>query len=53
VPGPEALATGLGDAFLAGAGIAGAGLILALAILPRAGAFLPRLRAAPAHVSMH
>jgi EmrB/QacA subfamily drug resistance transporter len=53
LPGGEALATGLGDAFLAGAGIAGAGLVLALAVLPRAGAFLPKLRAAPAHVSMH
>jgi EmrB/QacA subfamily drug resistance transporter len=53
VPGREALATGLGDAFLAGAGIAGTGLVLALIVLPRAGTFLPRLRAAPAHVSMH
>jgi EmrB/QacA subfamily drug resistance transporter len=53
VPGREALATGLGDAFLAGAGLAAAGLVLALVVLPRAATFLPRLRAAPAPVSMH
>jgi EmrB/QacA subfamily drug resistance transporter len=53
VPGREALATGLGEAFLAGAGLAGVGLVLALVVLPRAGTFLPRLRAAPAPDSMH
>ena len=49
----DALASGLGDALLAAAGIAGAGVVVALVVLPRASAFLPRLRAAPAPVSMH
>ncbi len=51
--GPAALASGLGDAFLAGAGIAGAGALLALILLPPANRFLPRLREAPATVSIH
>jgi EmrB/QacA subfamily drug resistance transporter len=52
-PNPDALAAGLGDAFLASAGIAGAGLLLALALLPAASRFLPRLREAPESVSIH
>src|SRR5215218_6103979 len=52
-PRHDALAAGLGDAFLAAAGIAGAGLLLALLLLPAAGRFLPRLRQAPAAVSIH
>lgn len=51
--GPDALAGGLGDGFLAAAGIAGAGAILALILLPAARRFLPRLREAPAAVSIH
>ncbi|MFL5957086.1 MAG: MFS transporter [Solirubrobacterales bacterium] len=47
------LVDGLGDAFLAAAGIAGAGLVLALLVLPAAGRFLPRLREAPQAVTMH
>jgi EmrB/QacA subfamily drug resistance transporter len=52
-PGPAAIADGLGDAFLAAAGIAGAGLVVALVALPAARRFLPRLREAPQAVSMH
>jgi EmrB/QacA subfamily drug resistance transporter len=48
-----ALVDGLGDAFLVAAGIAGAGLVLALLVLPAAGRFLPRLREAPQAVTMH
>ncbi|HKH13352.1 MAG TPA: MFS transporter [Solirubrobacterales bacterium] len=51
--GSEALASGLGDAFLAAAGIAGAGMLLALLLLPAASRFLPRMREAPATVSIH
>jgi EmrB/QacA subfamily drug resistance transporter len=52
-PNPDGLAAGLGDAFLASAGIAGAGLLLALALLPAASRFLPRLREAPESASIH
>jgi hypothetical protein len=52
-PGPDAIAAGLGDAFLAAAGIAGAGLAVALLALPAARRFVPRLREAPQPVSMH
>jgi EmrB/QacA subfamily drug resistance transporter len=45
-------ASGLGDAYLAAAIIAGAASLLALAILPSARSFLPRLRLAPA-MPMH
>ena len=48
--GPDAaaeLARGIGDAFLVAGAIAGIGSLLALAILPSAGSFLPRLRLAP------
>jgi EmrB/QacA subfamily drug resistance transporter len=52
-PAPAtALASGLGDAYLAAATIAGAASVLALAILPSARSFLPRLRLAPA-MPMH
>jgi hypothetical protein len=44
---------GIGDAFLAAAGIAGAGLVVALVILPRADRFLVALRQAPPPVSIH
>jgi EmrB/QacA subfamily drug resistance transporter len=47
-----ALASGLGDAFLAAGVIAGAAGLLAMAILPSARSFLPRLRLAPA-MPMH
>jgi EmrB/QacA subfamily drug resistance transporter len=47
-----AFASGLGDAYLAAAIIAGAASLLALAILPSARSFLPRLRLAPA-MPMH
>jgi EmrB/QacA subfamily drug resistance transporter len=48
--GPDAaaeLARGIGDAFLASGAIAGVGSLLALAILPSATSFLPKLRLAP------
>jgi hypothetical protein len=51
--GPHALAEALADAYIVGAGIAGAGLLLALILLPAARRFLPRLREAPAAVSIH
>jgi hypothetical protein len=47
-----ALASGLGDAYLAAGIIAGAASLLALAILPSARSFLPRLRLAPS-MPMH
>ena len=47
------LVDGLGEAFLTAAGIAGAGLVMALLVLPAAGRFLPRLREAPQAVTMH
>jgi EmrB/QacA subfamily drug resistance transporter len=49
----EALANGIGDAYVAAAGIAVAALLLAVALLPPAPQFLARLRAAPEVVSMH
>jgi hypothetical protein len=42
-----ALAGGIGDAFLVAGGLAGVASVLALAILPRADRFLPKLRLAP------
>jgi len=51
--GVGALAGGLSDAFLVAAGIAGAGLVLALALLPSAGRFLPQLRDSAEPVSIH
>jgi hypothetical protein len=49
--GPE-LASGIGDAFLAASALAAGASLLALAILPSATSFLPRLRLAPP-VSVH
>jgi EmrB/QacA subfamily drug resistance transporter len=40
-------ADGLGDAFLAGAGISAAAALIALVVLPSAAIFLPKLRLAP------
>jgi EmrB/QacA subfamily drug resistance transporter len=52
-PAPAtALASGLGNAYLAAGIVAGAASLLALAILPSARSFLPRLRLAPA-MPMH
>jgi hypothetical protein len=48
--GPDAaaaLAGGIGDAFLAASALAGVAGVLALAILPSATSFLPKLRLAP------
>ena len=50
--GPAALASALGDAYLAAAIIAGAAAMLALVVLPSARSFLPRLRLAPS-MPMH
>jgi EmrB/QacA subfamily drug resistance transporter len=46
------LAEGIGDAFLVAGGIAAAASLLALAVLPSASSFLPKLRLAP-RVSVH
>jgi EmrB/QacA subfamily drug resistance transporter len=51
--GAGALASGLGDGFLAAAGIAGAGLVLALALLPSAERFLPQLHDSAEPVRIH
>ncbi len=48
----SALAGGIGDAFLAASALAGIASLLALAILPSATSFLPKLRLAPP-VAMH
>jgi predicted MFS family arabinose efflux permease len=45
--------TGLSNAFTVAAGIAGAGLVLAVLVLPEANRFLPLLRESPAPVSIH
>ena len=45
--GPGALAGGIGDAFLVAAALAGVASLAALAILPAARSFLPKLRLAP------
>jgi EmrB/QacA subfamily drug resistance transporter len=48
--GPDSAATltsGIGDAFLAASALAGVASVLALAILPSAASFLPRLQLAP------
>jgi len=52
VAGRTALASALGDAYLAAAIIAGAAAMLALVVLPSARSFLPRLRLAPS-MPMH
>jgi len=50
---PAALAAGLGDAFVAAAGIAVAASLIALAILPPARSFLPKLRLSPPPAAIH
>jgi len=52
-PGRVALAAGLGHAFLAAAVLSGAGLLLALVLLPAASQFLPRLRQAGRPIAIH
>jgi MFS family permease len=49
---PEALANGIGDAFLAASVIATVAGIVATAVLPPATSFLPKLRVAP-RISVH
>lgn len=48
-----AMASGLGHAFLAAAWLAGAGLLLALVLLPAAREFLPQLRGAGQPMAIH
>jgi hypothetical protein len=50
---PAALATGLGDAFLAAAALALAASLIAVAILPPARSFLPKLRLSPPPAAIH
>jgi EmrB/QacA subfamily drug resistance transporter len=50
---PAALAAGLGDAFLAAAGLALAASLTAVAILPPARSFLPKLRLSPPAAAIH
>jgi len=51
-PGGPELAGGIGDAFLAAGALAAVASVLALAILPSAASFLPKLRLSPP-VSVH
>ena len=46
-------ATGLGNGFMAAAGLALAASLVALIVLPSARAFLPRLRLAPSSMPIH
>jgi EmrB/QacA subfamily drug resistance transporter len=46
-------ATGIADAFLAAGILAGVGSVIALVVLPSARSFLPKLRLAPASISIH
>jgi EmrB/QacA subfamily drug resistance transporter len=48
-----ATANGIADAFLAAAGLAGAGALIAVLALPSATSFLPRLRLAPESMPIH
>ena len=48
-----AFANGIGDAFMAAAGLAIAASLVALIVLPSARAFLPRLRLAPSSMPIH
>ena len=50
--GPGAAASGIGDAYLAAAGIAAVASAAALVILPSAKTFLPKLALTP-HVAVH
>ena len=55
-PGPEAaaqFASGISDGFLAGAGIALVSSLIALAVLPSASSFLPKLRLSPSSMPVH
>jgi len=45
-------ATGIGDAFLALAGVAGLAAVVAMVVIPPAAVFLPKLRLAP-RVAIH
>jgi hypothetical protein len=47
------LATGIGNAFVAAAGLAIAASLVALIVLPSARLFLPRLRLAPSSMPIH
>jgi hypothetical protein len=49
---PALVAQGIGDAFLALSGVAGAAALIALLVLPSAASFLPGLRLAP-RVAIH
>jgi EmrB/QacA subfamily drug resistance transporter len=51
--GADPLAAGIGNAFLAAAAVAGAGVPLALVLLPGAGRFLRRMQHSPQAVSIH
>ena len=51
-PGPDT-ASGIADAFLAAAALAGLGSLIALAVLPSAKTFLPKLRLAPSSMPSH
>src|SRR5215204_548199 len=48
-----AIANGIGNAFMAAAGLAIAASLVALIVLPSARAFLPRLRLAPSSMPIH
>jgi MFS family permease len=50
--GPHA-ASGIGDAFVAAALLASVGAVVALAVLPRARHFVPRLRLSPSAMPVH
>jgi hypothetical protein len=53
-PGAAAdFASGIGNAFMAAAGLAIAASVVALIVLPSARAFLPRLRLAPSSMPIH
>jgi EmrB/QacA subfamily drug resistance transporter len=51
--GGTAAAGGIANAFLAAAGLAGLGSLLAVLVLPSARSFLPRLRLSPNPMSIH
>jgi EmrB/QacA subfamily drug resistance transporter len=53
VAGGTAAAGGIANAFLAAAGLAGLGSLLAVLVLPSARSFLPRLRLSPNPMSIH
>ncbi len=53
VAAPAQFASGIGDAFAAAGGLAAVAALLALALLPSARSFLPRLRLAPSAMPIH